>query len=115
MFPIIRSLMDARRLSRRLRESLAAPDDSWQVSTDDDGQPMLSNGDIRIVLIPRTARIFDALHVYSNDTEVWLPLLARLRLRGAARMRLIQDASEHLQSARAKKPRARRSRAKPAA
>ena len=51
MFPIIRSRIDARKFSRKLRESLTAPADSWQVGTDDEGQPMLSSGDIRIVLV----------------------------------------------------------------
>jgi len=115
MFPMIRAHRDARSLSRKLRKSLAEPDDKWKVGTDEEGHPTLSSGDIRIVLVPRAARILDAIHVYSDDTEIWLPLLARLRLRAAARLRLIQDATEHWDEPDLRKRRPRRKRAKPAA
>ena len=115
MFPIIRAHRDARVLSRKLRKSLASPEDDWKIGTDEAGHPTLSNGGVRIVLVPRAARLFDAIHVYSNDAEIWLPLLARLRLRAAARGRLIQDASEHWHDSELKKTRARRRRTKPAA
>ena len=115
MFPMIRVRRDARILSRKLRLSLAEPEDKWKVGTDEDGRPLLSNGNFRIVLVPRAARLLDAIHVYSEDAEIWLPLLPRLRLRAAARLRLIQDASEHLQDLDWKKSRVRRRRTKPAA
>jgi hypothetical protein len=115
MFPIIRLRREARALSRKLRKSLAAPEDNWKVDTDEEGRPTLFNGNIRIVLVPRAARIFDAIHVYSNDAEIWLPLLPRLRLRGSARLRLIEDATDHWQDLNQKKPRGRRRHAKPAA
>ena len=114
MFPIIRAHRDARILSWTLRSSLASPDETWKVSTDEAGHPMLSNCNFQIVLVPRAARLFDAIHVYSDDAEIWLPLLARLRLRAAARLRLIQDATENWQDSKLKKPRVRR-RTKPAA
>ena len=115
MLPIIRSRWDARRLARELRTSLASPDDNWKIGTDEEGHPMLSNEGFRIVLTPRAVRLFDAIHVYRDDAEIWLPLLARLRLRASARWRLIHDASEHLQDSNLKKTRARRRRTKPAA
>ena len=115
MLPIIRSRLDARRLARELRNSLASPDDDWKIGTDEETHAMLSREGFRIVLTPRTARLFDAIHVYCDDAEIWLPLVARLRLRGAARWRLIHDASEHLQDAKLKKTRARRQGKKPAA
>ena len=115
MFPIIRSRWDARRLARELRKSLASPDDDWKVGTDDEGHPTLSNDGFRIVLEPRAVRVLDAVHVYREDAEIWFPLLARLRLRAAARWRLIHDASEHLQESKLKKARARRRGKKPAA
>ena len=108
MFPIIRSRWDARSLSRELRNSLASPEDDWKIGTDEEGSSTLSNEGFRIVLMPRAARLLDAIHVYCDDAEIWLPLLARLRLRGAARWRLIHDASEHLQDSKLKKTRARR-------
>ena len=115
MLPIIRSRWDARRLARELRNSLASPDDAWKIGTDEEGGPMLSKDGFRIVLTPRTVRLLDAVHVYRGDAEIWLPLLARLRLRGAARWRLIHDATEHLHDSKLKKTRARRRGAKPAA
>ncbi len=115
MFPIIRSRIDARALSRKLRTSLTNSEEAWNVGTDKEGRPMLSNGGLRIVLVPRTVRMLDAIHVYSDDTEIWLPVLARLRLRGAARTRLIQDASDHLAELEVKKARPRRSKKTPAA
>ena len=115
MFPIIRSRWDARRLARELRESLASPDEDWGVGTDESGRPMLSKEGFRIVLTPRAIRLLDAVHVYRNDAEIWLPLLARVRLRAAARWRLIHDASEDLQESKLKKSRARRRGSKPAA
>jgi hypothetical protein len=115
MFPMIRAHRDARSLSRKLRQSLAAPDEKWKVGTDEEGHPTLSTGDVSIVLIPRAVRFLDAIHVYSHDAEIWLPLLARLRLRAAARLRLIQDANEHWDEPHPVKTRTRRRRAKPAA
>jgi hypothetical protein len=115
MFPIIRAHIDARVLSRELRKSLAAPEDNWKIGTDEEDHATLSKDDFRIVLVPRASRLFDAIHVYHDDAEIWLPLLARLRLRAAARWRLIHDASEHLQDSNLKKTRARRRRTKPAA
>lgn len=115
MFPILRSRWDARRLGRELRDSLASDEDGWEVGTDKEKNPMLSKDGFRIVLTPRSVRLLDAVHVYRNDAEIWLPLLARLRLRGAARWRLIHDASEDLQESKLKKSRARRRGKKPAA
>ena len=67
------------------------------------------------MLEPRAVRVLDAIFVYRDDAEIWLPLLPRLRLRGAARWRLIHDASEHLQDSELKKTRPKRRRANPAA
>jgi len=97
MFPVIRSRWDARKLSRTLRQSLADPNAKWKIAVDDEENPELSNGDFRIVLEPRAVRLLDAMHVYHDGAEIWLPLWTRLRLRAAARSRLIQDASDHIQ------------------
>jgi hypothetical protein len=40
--------------------------------------------------------MLDAIHVYHDGAELWLPLFARLRLRAAARSRLLQDANDHI-------------------
>jgi hypothetical protein len=115
MLPIIRVRLDARALCRTLRSSLASPDETWAVNADEDGQPTLSNANFRIVLMPRTIRLFDAIHVYNNDAEIWLPFLPRVRLRAAARVRLIHDATENWKDSKLKKPRVHRRRTKPAA
>src|SRR5262245_29594153 len=75
MFPIIRVRRDGRILARKLRLSLAVPEDNWKVGTDAEGWPALSNRGFRIVLVPRAVRLFDAIHVYCDDAEIWLPLL----------------------------------------
>jgi hypothetical protein len=114
MFPSIRARWDAHRLSRKLRNSLATPSDNWKVETDDDDGPALAHGDFRIVLVPRGARLFDAIHVYSAGAEIWMPLMARLRLRAAARSRLLHAANAQWSKPARKGARARRRRAKPA-
>lgn len=118
MFPIIRAHLDSRVLSRQLRVSLTSADEDWKIGTAEDGRPMLTNGGFRIVLSPRVVRLLDAVHLYNDDAEIWLPLLTRLRLRAAARWRLIHDASESLEEMNHKKTqkaRARRRNSKPAA
>jgi hypothetical protein len=114
MFPIIRSRLDARTLCRTLRSSLASPDETWEVGADENGHPTLSNANFRIVLVPRTLRLLDAIHVYGDDAEIWLPLLLRIRLRAAARVRLINNATENWKNSKQQKSRTRR-RTKPAA
>src|SRR3954469_21618931 len=105
MFPIIRARWDARILARKLRLSLTSSDDKWKIGKDAEGYSTLSNGGFRIELMPRNVRLLDAIHVYSDDAEIWLPLVPRLRLRAAARLRLIHDATEKWQDS--KKPHAR--------
>ena len=114
MFPIIGGRRDVGAWCRTRRSSLASPDETWKVDADEVEHPTLSNANFRIVLVPRTIRLFDAIHVYSNDAEIWLPFLPRIRLRAAARVRLIHDATENWQDSKLKKPRVRR-RTKPAA
>jgi hypothetical protein len=110
MLPMVRARWDAHLLTRKLRRSLATLKDKWGIDADDQGRSMLSAGDFRIVLVPRAARLFDAIHLYAKDAEIRLPLMARIRLRAAARLRLIQDANEHFEP-QTQKPRNRRRRA----
>src|SRR4051794_29677589 len=118
MFSIIRVRFDAHRLVRQLRKSLSGEPDKWKIGENDAGQPSLSKGEFEIVLVPRTLRLLDAIHVYSEGAEIWLPLIARLRLRTAARLCLIEHAREKAKSRPAnrtqpRKRTARRRRAKP--
>jgi hypothetical protein len=110
MFPVIRSRWDAHKLSRTLRQSLADPNAKWKIAVDDEGNPEMSNGDFRIVLVPRAIRLLDAIHVYHDGAELWLPLVARLRLRAAARSRLLEDANDHIKDLVTKRPRRERAR-----
>lgn len=107
MFPLIRSRLEAHKLSRKLRQSLDDVEAQWKAGVDDDGNAELSNGEFRIVLAPRAVRLLDAVHVYNHDAEIWFPLVARLRLRGAARSRLLRDAYENAKDLITKKKRSR--------
>ena len=100
MFPALRSRWDAMILVRALRQSLLESKDRWKTRPDDTGGAVLSHGEFRIVLEPRGPRLLDAVHLYRSNAEVWLPLLPRLRLRAAARLRLIQDAKSEMEGAR---------------
>lgn len=112
MFPVIRSRWDAHKLSRQLRQSLADPNAKWKIAVDDDENPEMSNGDFRIVLEPRAVRLLDAIHVYHDGAELWLPLVARLRLRAAARSQLLQDANDHVKELVTKRPRRDKTRSR---
>jgi hypothetical protein len=94
MLPVVQARWDAMELTRQVRKSLLNPRHRWATSGDEDGNSVLSHGDFRIELVPRRARLFDSIHLYKNDAEIWLPLLSRIRLRAAARLRLIQQANK---------------------
>ena len=51
-----------------------------------------------MVIVPRAIRLFDALHVYCGDAEVWIPLWWRWRLRNAVRLVLLENALEFVES-----------------
>jgi hypothetical protein len=114
--PAIRSHWDAMLLVRELRKSLLKSKDRWKSDADENGSAVLSHGDFRIVLERRGLRLLDAIHLYQNDAEVWLPLMPRLRLRATARMRLIEDAERAAKSNKSAdaRTRNRRSRARSA-
>jgi hypothetical protein len=46
------------------------------------------------VLEPRAVRVFDSIHLYYDDAEIWLPLLQRTRLRAATRLLLTRFAAQ---------------------
>jgi hypothetical protein len=80
------------RLARALRQSILTETTLWDIDFDDVGRPALVAGPFRVVIAPRAIRLFDALHVYCNGAEIWLPLISRLRLRNAVRLVLIENA-----------------------
>lgn len=92
----IRMRLAAIRLARSLRLSILAETKSWEIDVDDDGRPGLSAGPFRLVIMPRAVRLFDALHLYCDGAEIWLPFWWRLRLRNAVRLVLAENALEVL-------------------
>jgi hypothetical protein len=80
MLAFIRARCEARHLARHMRESMAEHRCEWCLSACG-----LTHGEFRIELVPRRFRIFDAVHVYFRKTEVWMPLIQRIRLRAHAR------------------------------
>lgn len=94
MLPAVRSRFAAMGLTRDLRHSLAETNERWTITSDKDGNTVLARRDFRIVLVARGLRLFDSVRLYREEAEIWLPLLSRLRLRAAARLRLIQFAKQ---------------------
>lgn len=84
------------RLARALLRSILGETKNWDIEVDEDGRPGLSAGPFRLVITPRAVRLFDALHLYCDGAEIWLPLWWRLRLRNAVRLVLAENALEML-------------------
>lgn len=85
-------------LVREFRRSLVKQPELWTIDADRQGRPIVSAGPFRIMLEPRPLRVVDAIHLYFEDAEVWLPLVSRLRLRSAVRLLILQRAMERWQA-----------------
>jgi hypothetical protein len=84
-------------LVRQLCRSLLQDEEpTWKIDCDTSDRPVLTSGSFRILIVPRAVRLFDAVHLYCDDVETWLPILARLRLRNAVRHYLLRTALEQL-------------------
>jgi hypothetical protein len=94
MIAAIRARRDAWILTLDLCRSLSDVDARWKIEGEGDMITILSRGDFRIELVPRRVRLFDAVHLLRDGAEIWLPPLPRLRLRAAARLRLLELAKE---------------------
>src|SRR5262245_26679450 len=81
-------------LVNAFRRSLVKQPEIWEIGADTQGRPIVSAGPFRIVLVPRPLRMSDAIHLYCDDAEVWLPLLSRIRLRNAVRLLILRRALE---------------------
>jgi hypothetical protein len=81
-------------LVNAFRRSLVKQPDMWTIDADPQGRPIVSAGPFRIMLVPRPARVVDAVHLYFDDAEVWLPLVPRIRLRNALRLLILRRAHE---------------------
>ena len=84
-------------LVRQLCRSLLQDEEqAWKFDSDTSGRPVLTSGSFRILIVPRAVRLLDAVHLYCDDVETWLPILARLRLRNAVRLYLLRTALDQL-------------------
>ena len=83
------------RLAESLHHSVMSQPELWVVGADDAGCSRLEMGRFVITLTPRRLRLFDAIHVHFDGSDVWLPLYARLKLRNAVRLLLIEQAAAH--------------------
>jgi len=90
----IRMRLVSVRLARALRRSILTEQKLWEIDVDDDGNPLVAAGPFRLVLVPRTVRLFDALHMYCGEAEIWMPLVWRVRLRNAVRLLIVENALE---------------------
>jgi hypothetical protein len=77
---------EASRLARDLRASLLGDDAKWTIDRDFHDGAALTSGKLHITVAPRLIRVLDRIHLYCDGTEVWLPLVSRIRLRGAVRL-----------------------------
>ena len=90
----IRVRLAAIRLARSIRRSILTETKLWEIDADEAERPSIAAGPFRLVITPRAVRLFDALHLYCDGAEVWLPLLWRLRLRNAVRLVIAENALE---------------------
>jgi hypothetical protein len=100
----------ATRLVHSLRRSLLTQPEAWDIDIDRHGRPTLCAGPIAIVVTASRVRLFDAVHLYCDGTEIWLPPLHRVRLRTAVRLFLLRYALENWQ--RQAQPRRRPARSR---
>lgn len=108
MLTFLRMRLEAGRLAASLRRSLLRGDEGWRREPGDEGDPNraprteLRLGDeaeaIAISIRPRCIRLFDAIYVTQHSSEVWLPLVSRIRLRNAARWYLASQANDYWRS-----------------
>ena len=90
----IRMRLAAIRLAGALRRSILNERNVWEIDVDEAERTFVAAGPFRIVLVPRAVRLFDAVHVYCDEAEVWIPLWWRLRLRNAVRLLMAETALE---------------------
>jgi hypothetical protein len=99
------------RLVRALRRAILQEDSAWEFDADSQGGAVLMAKPYRVVVVPRAFRVCDAVHLYCDETEVWLPILARIRLRSAVRLYLLQHALSSLPDGESKPRKPSRTRA----
>jgi hypothetical protein len=98
MLTFLRVRLQACRLANSMRRSMLANSDFWTIDADRQGRPMLMRSRFRVALVPQRLRVFDSIHLYCDEAEVWLPLWARWRLRNAARLLIVRFAQQEWDS-----------------
>jgi hypothetical protein len=93
MFTFLQIRWSRRQVGRMLRRSILTHPERWKIEAAEGSLTSLVDREFRIVLEPRFIRVFDAIHVYCDDAEVWLPVMPRIRLRNAARWLLLRHAA----------------------
>lgn len=87
-----------RRLGRELRSSLRYNPDAWSIKAHDaiDGVTELQSSLFAVTIQPSkqlpAVRLFDRCRVSYAGGDVWLPLIARVRLKNAARLYMARRA-----------------------
>jgi hypothetical protein len=76
----------SRKVARRLVRSLLT--EQWILSGCGYEGSSAERGKFEIVIEPRRLRVLDSVHVYFDECEVWLPLVSRLKVRSAMRLRI---------------------------
>ena len=92
MIYFLRSRRQGRKIARKVRELLDDERVMWEV------KPAASPGAvlhlkldyslIAVVIECKRLRFLDSVHLYVDGADVYVPLIARIRLRGAARCRM---------------------------
>ncbi len=80
----------ARKLARKILASLASTPNEWKPCEDCDGLHFREN--IEIITVHRRFQVFDGIFITYQGVCIWVPLLARLRLRRAVRCVLAEKA-----------------------
>ena len=111
MITLIRMRLAGAFLAKKLRRSLLVEinalevslESGWKTNTPHDslgsqepkltssiwltaGMSRIATGPFTLMLVPRRIRVLDGLYVCWMGQEVWIPLIARIRLRAAVRL-----------------------------
>jgi hypothetical protein len=93
MLNFIRVRLRGACVARKVRASIAR-NWSWEQAGEVVGPhgrgTSLTRDGVLVTITPRRLRIFDRVNLYYKGGEVWLPLIARIRLRNAVRLYMIE-------------------------
>lgn len=90
LFPDLRARIGAICLCRKVRASII--NEEWVIENLGVGETILTRGEYTIIIEPRRLRIFDKISLHFGDSEVWIPLIPRIRLRSVVRWLIVSQA-----------------------